>query len=109
MPKWNPESALPWLERSLPPPVRRTETHNGHVLLAGAPPAVVVRLNGAAMRVGVFAALQWGDLTALADESIASVIWNKLPDDEQTCIEVVSHLAAAAAALHKARRAAASD
>lgn len=100
---WTPETAAPWLQGALPQPVQIERVHNGLVLIAGTPPQVVVRCNGAAMRLGVFGAQSWGDRAALADEPIASLTWNKLPTDPEQCAKVVSLLAQAAQALYVAR------
>ncbi len=100
---WDPETALPWLRRCLPQPVREQVVHNGFVLFAGEPEAVVLRLNGAALRIGVFATLPWGDKPALADQGIAALTRVMLPADEQVCMEVVGKLAQAAARLHADR------
>lgn len=100
---WNPETALGWLQEALPSPVQRTSTQSGYILLAGEPVAVVVRVNAAALRIGVFGVQRWREVSALSDEPIASITWSKLPADEASCREVVAKLASAAALLHAAR------
>ena len=100
---WSAETAWPWLQQCLPEPIRVHHVHNGKVVLAGEPPSVVLRINAAAMRVGVFTARHWGDLAALADEPIASLTWIKLPADETACQTAVRHLVDAASTIHAAR------
>jgi|GEM_PF-5137669 len=78
-------------------------TNGGMVLVCGEPAAVVVRLNGAAIRIGVFAAMQWRDLTALADEPIASILWKHLPNNDEDALAAIGHIVKAAETIHASR------
>ena len=99
----DPKSPPDWLLQALPAPQQSVQTHSGSVILAGEPVAVVARLNGAAVRIGVFASKEWKSMAALADEPLASVTWDRLPTDIDACARIISSLSDAALAMHSAR------
>ena len=103
-PIWGPDSAEPWLRALLPTPVKRIEAAGGSVLLVGGDPGLVaLRLNNAAVRVGVFAQKWWGAKAVLVDESLVAVPWARVPADLTQAKAMLGHLIEAAIVARQAR------
>ncbi len=103
-PAWGPASAEAWLQALLPTPVKRIEAAGGTVLLVGGDPGLVaLRLNNAAVRVGLFAQKWWGARAVLVDESLVAVPWARIPADPDHAKAMLGHLIDAAIVARKAR------
>lgn len=103
-PAWNAATAEPWLRALLPQPVERIEAAGGSVLLIGGDPGLVaLRLNSAAVRVGLFAQKWWGDKAVLVDETLVALPWARVPADLAHATMMLQHLIEAAAVARRAR------
>jgi len=103
-PHWGVISAQPWLLELLPQPVQQIEAAGGSVLLIGGDPGLVaLRLNSAAVRVGVFAQKWWGPRAVLVDETLVAVPWARVPMDEALARAMLGHLIEAAVVARRAR------
>ncbi|MCO4760512.1 MAG: hypothetical protein KC502_03365 [Myxococcales bacterium] len=103
-PKWGQDNAEPWIQALLPMPVERIAAAGGSVLLVGGDPGLVaLRLNSAAVRVGLYAQKWWGAKPVLVDETLVALPWARLPDDLGAAKIMMQHLIDAAIVARKAR------
>jgi len=104
LPAWSLETAESWLTELLPQPVERILAAGGSVLLVGGEPGLVaLRLNSAAVRVGLYAQKWWGPKPVLVDETLVAVPWARIPADPVHARAMLSHLIQAAVVARKAR------